>query len=145
MEGGVHMLAGALTGISLSGNPAGIFASAAGALLPDIDTSTSALGRRLPFVSLVTGGHRGWTHSLAGLVLFSFPLLFIFGKDVAAAFAAGYLSHLLLDMLNPAGVRMLWPVPLTLRFCSIPSKSLIWNSVLTIILGIALLLRQITL
>lgn len=144
MQGGVHMLAGALVGTSLSGTPAGIFAAVLGALFPDIDTPESALGRRLPFFSLLGGGHRGWTHSLLGLILFSVPLLFIFNTGIAVVFAAGYLSHLLLDMLNPAGVRIFWPIPLNMRFCSIPSKSAFWNSVLSIIFGIVLFIKWIT-
>lgn len=139
------MLAGAVAGVSLSGTPAGIFAAIMGALFPDIDTPESALGRRLPFFSLLGGGHRGWTHSLVGLVLFSTLLLFVFSIDIAMAFAAGYLSHLLLDMLNPAGVRIFWPFPLSLRFCSIPSRSAFWNSVLCIIFGIVLFLRWVML
>lgn len=145
MRGGTHMLAGAVAGVSMLGSPSGIFVSVIGSLFPDIDTPTSAVGRKIPLFSLIAGGHRGWTHSLMGLILFSAPLLSVFNTEIALAFAAGYISHLLLDMLNPAGVRIFWPIPLTLRFCSIPSKSAIWNSVLSIIFGIVLLVRWVVL
>lgn len=92
-------------------------ASAVGlATLPDIDMD-------LPFVP-----HRGPTHSLLFLALVAGVLGAagwtvgqgswqpLGGSVPAAAFAAGVGavgvgSHLLADMLTPAGVNLLWPVP----------------------------------
>jgi membrane-bound metal-dependent hydrolase YbcI (DUF457 family) len=65
-------------------------------------------------VRLLAGGHRAATHVLpiaAALTVgmyylgasLGFPSLWIW-------FAAGYLSHLLLDMMTPAGLALFWPL-----------------------------------
>ncbi len=87
-------------------------------LLPDIDHPKSLLGQRLRWLSQPIArafGHRGFTHSLlavaAGLWLFqinlpkSSPIL----PDVLQGLTLGYLSHIVADMLTPAGVPLLWP------------------------------------
>ncbi len=89
-------------------------ASAAGALLPDIDHPGSAFGRRVKPVSLLISaifGHRGITHSrLAALAL---GLLLFFKvelmPDWAFGLVIGYLSHLIGDWMTPSGVPLLWP------------------------------------
>jgi len=87
------------------------------ATLPDTD-------QRIPLVP-----HRGPTHSLAFLVVVAAVLGWLgwqagggigatvgVGRVELAAFAAGVGvlgvgSHLLADMLTPAGVNLLWPLP----------------------------------
>jgi membrane-bound metal-dependent hydrolase YbcI (DUF457 family) len=63
-------------------------------------------------------GHRGFGHSLLSLVLFTIVALLISnlfadqGLAVlyAVALAAGYLSHLLLDLVTYEGVPWFWPL-----------------------------------
>jgi inner membrane protein len=87
------------------------------ALVPDIDTTKSWIGRRLWLVSLPlskTVRHRGLTHSLAALGVLSMVLLCIFFAYpewiflYEAAFV-GYFSHILGDFLTREGVSLFWP------------------------------------
>ena len=88
------------------GLPATIFvASAAAAVSPDLD--------------LLVGSHRTYTHSLGAVIavlLVSWILLRrrTYGVAAAAAIAAGYASHPLLDWLgkdtsSPPGLMVFWP------------------------------------
>ncbi|WP_322801514.1 metal-dependent hydrolase [Thermoflexus sp.] len=55
--------------------------------------------------------HRGPTHSLALAVLWSLLGALLWKEPrLAGAWAAGYLSHLLLDALTPQGIPWLWPL-----------------------------------
>jgi membrane-bound metal-dependent hydrolase YbcI (DUF457 family) len=62
-------------------------------------------------------GHRGFGHSLLSLVLFTIAVLLASSQFVdqglavlyAVAFAAGYLSHLVLDFVTYEGVPWFWP------------------------------------
>ena len=87
-------------------------------LLPDIDHPKSVLGQRLKWLSAPIArafGHRGFTHSLlavAGgifLLRIHFPHDWVIPADAFHAMIIGYLSHILADMLTPAGVPLLWP------------------------------------
>ncbi|AOQ23055.1 Inner membrane protein YdjM [Moorella thermoacetica] len=100
---------------------------ALGGLLPDVDHPGSYVGRRVPLVSdavEMAFGHRGATHSLLAVFLFylaaRLAALRFLGVGVAGplalALAAGYLSHLLLDMLNPQAVPLFWPWKARVRF-----------------------------
>lgn len=93
-------------------------------LLPDIDHPKSFLGQRLSWLSKPIArafGHRGFTHSLLAvfvtLALFylKVPQSWIIPADVLQGMVIGYLSHILADMLTPAGVPLLWPC--RWRFC----------------------------
>ena len=110
--------------------------AAIGALTPDLDHPRSALGRRLPFISLPLSrifGHRGFTHSLlAAFLLFLLLLVLVHtshytsSPSMAAAgqgmqpllipFIIGYLSHILGDSLTPSGVPLFWPRKRTYSF-----------------------------
>ncbi|WP_130834900.1 metal-dependent hydrolase [[Erwinia] mediterraneensis] len=87
-------------------------------LLPDIDHPKSVLGQRLKWLSVPIArafGHRGFTHSLlavaAGLWLLqiNIPASWPIPADVLQGMTLGYLSHIVADMLTPAGVPLLWP------------------------------------
>jgi inner membrane protein len=87
-------------------------------LLPDIDHPKSLLGQRLKWISKPVArmfGHRGFTHSLlavfAALTLFylKVPEDWFIPADAIQGMVLGYLSHILADMLTPAGVPLLWP------------------------------------
>lgn len=94
-------------------------------LLPDIDHPKSVLGQRLSWIATPiarTFGHRGFTHSLLAIIVGS--MLFRLGflcawsvpTDVMQAMIIGYFSHLLADMITPAGVPLLWPCRWRFRF-----------------------------
>lgn len=123
MKGLTHLSAGTLAGfiISQAVYPnqsteamAVIALTAAGSVLPDIDIGTSKLGRHIPALSYTIQflfGHRGIFHSL---LLWAIPLFYLhFSFPEYQIFiwscGCGILSHLLLDMLNPAGVPLFWP------------------------------------
>lgn len=81
-------------------------------LLPDIDHPKSLLGQRLKWISKPIAracGHRGFTHSLlavfAALTLFylKVPDSWLIPADAIQGMVLGYLSHILADMLTPAG------------------------------------------
>jgi inner membrane protein len=63
-------------------------------------------------------GHRGFGHSMFSLILFTIIALLISNQFVdqglavlyAVAFAAGYLSHLMLDFVTYEGVPWFWPL-----------------------------------
>ncbi|MEG0579902.1 MAG: metal-dependent hydrolase, partial [Niameybacter sp.] len=55
-------------------------------------------------------GHRKATHSLLAVVSLMGLMYVLFGKNyIGLGVGLGYLSHLLLDMLNPRGVPLLYP------------------------------------
>ena len=86
-----------------------------GALLPDIDHPQSALGRRIPFLSVPIAkvfGHRGITHSILATLAVAFVLTHWSGSrpDIIAPLCIGYLSHLGGDLLTPSGVPLFWPI-----------------------------------
>ncbi|MGP1955930.1 MAG: metal-dependent hydrolase [Arsenophonus sp. NC-PY1-MAG3] len=95
-------------------------------LLPDIDHPKSFLGQRLKWLSIPIAkvfGHRGITHSLlaiiGGSIFFSSDLLsriiIPIPVDFVHSMIVGYTSHLVADMLTPAGIPLLWPC--RRRFC----------------------------
>ncbi len=90
-------------------------------LLPDIDHPKSFLGQRLKWVSKPIArafGHRGFTHSLLAVfaLLATFylkvPDTWIIPADALQGMVLGYLSHIVADMLTPAGVPLTVAVPL---------------------------------
>ncbi len=52
--------------------------------------------------------HRGFSHSLLAMALYSLSLV-LFLKPVVPAFAVSYLTHLALDLLNKKPLRLLYP------------------------------------
>lgn len=102
-----------------------------GSIMPDLDHPRSAVGRLFSFASVPLErkfGHRTVTHSLLGWTIAtgiaaivgilittaeSFASLKMIPTDLivrwVAAFSIGYLSHILIDMLNPRGVQLFWP------------------------------------
>jgi len=111
--------------------------AALGALLPDIDAGTAkiahlSIGRISPLapVSMMARdafGHRGITHSIAGIALFggagaSIAGWFL-GVPGAVALLLGYASHLVGDACTVSGIPVLFPdrtrrfaLPKVLRF-----------------------------
>ena len=93
-----------------------LFIASFASLTPDLD-HPKAFASRSSFASKIirfTTKHRGWTHSLFGLLLFSsaFVLVLHYIKlsvSYAIPFFLGYVSHLISDSLNPTGVMWFWP------------------------------------
>lgn len=91
-----------------------------GALLPDICHSGSKIGRKLPVLSKVINalfGHRTFTHSLLFLVIVAWLLnSFIPNDAVITGFLAGMVSHYVLDMATRNGIKLFFPLSMTVRF-----------------------------
>jgi len=118
-----HFLAGAAAGLLLAGQTdiktAVLSAGVAGiaALLPDIDSPDSKIGRLIPVIPRLfktVAGHRGAMHSAIGAIaMFILVALFLrWGTHVPRLhdlILMGCLSHLVMDSLNPQGVPWLWP------------------------------------
>jgi inner membrane protein len=102
---------------------AAVATAALGSLLPDIDLPTSAVGR--PFFPIAKAineqiGHRTLTHSGIGIMLVLVmlsPLLFV-DALIVWALTIGYVSHLLIDTVNKAGIELLYPSHLRAWFLS---------------------------
>lgn len=99
-----------------------IVAGTLGSLVPDIDEPNSTLGRKVKLLSKgikVIFGHRGILHTPFFLILVSVGLFFalkqcpeeylVLATQASIFFIIGYLSHLVLDTLTPAGIMLLYP------------------------------------
>ncbi len=84
-----------------------------GSILPDIDEKHSRLGKLFPMIPKLFV-HRGFFHSIFLATAITIALSLVV-YQYALAFAAGFLTHLLLDAMTPAGVRPFWPSDLRVR------------------------------
>lgn len=57
-------------------------------------------------------GHRTFTHSVTALALFSLAVWLVYPL-LMPPFAAAFASHLVLDLLNKKGMRILYPLPIS--------------------------------
>ncbi len=91
----------------------------AGSMLPDICHTQSKIGRRFKILSWLVRilfGHRTFTHSLLFTLLIAILLKTIHTPEVYfTAFIGGMASHIILDMLTPRGVKLLYPLPLSVK------------------------------
>lgn len=100
MRGSTHVTAGLAAALLMPNLSIPAMAAVTlGSILPDIDHRDSLVGRHVPILPRLLK-HRGITHSLLFAVL-------CYG--LYPPLGAGVLLHLLLDVLNPAGVALLWP------------------------------------
>ncbi|WP_427340767.1 metal-dependent hydrolase [Caloranaerobacter sp. DY30410] len=81
---------------------------ALGSVLADIDHPSSIIGKFFIPINAVVKHRNGYTHSLLGAFLFTVPILLI-DKVYFVTALVGYISHLLVDTLTPAGVKWLFP------------------------------------
>jgi len=123
MIGHTHAFAGAAAGavVALALHlPVGLLPIAVAigvgtGLLPDIDEPGSTVNRHIPVLGPALGNslrHRTVTHSLitlAALSLLAHTIWPHLAWQWIAVGGAGYGSHLLCDMLTPAGIDLLWP------------------------------------
>lgn len=76
-----------------------------GSVFPDCDHRKAPMGRIIPLWLFFN--HRGFTHSLVALVLFSLPIGIFYSWKWCLLFAAGYLLHLAMDDSTPMRVKWL--------------------------------------
>ena len=84
-----------------------------GSIFVDVDSRGSKIGRRLWFLSWIFK-HRGIVHSLVGCVFVSL-IVGVFNLWAGFGFFIGYVSHLVLDVLTPMGIRLFWPLKFRVR------------------------------
>ncbi|MEG8098837.1 metal-dependent hydrolase [Candidatus Liberibacter brunswickensis] len=93
--------------------------------LPDIDHHKSFISRRInrffiyPYRILK---HRGFTHSIFAVILYGYLVYNTFPSEHETPYQGlqdsliiGYISHLVADIITPAGIQLLWPYHR--RFC----------------------------
>ena len=56
--------------------------------------------------------HRTFTHSVTAMLLFSLAVWLVY-PPLLPGFVAAYASHLVLDLLNKKGMRILYPLPVS--------------------------------
>lgn len=117
MRGATHLAFAGLVGVITSGfgatpDVASGAALAVGALLPDIDTTTSDLGKFVKPVSRILErrfGHRTITHSLLGMAALALATswLLLIHPQAWVWLLLGVATHLILDTCNVVGVPFL--------------------------------------
>ncbi|MBM7691461.1 inner membrane protein [Peribacillus deserti] len=121
MEGKTHIVGGIAAGalyLKTVGTvqPEVLFFTSciAGALLPDICSPTSTIGRMIPLLDRLvskTFGHRTITHSLFMLILtFMVFRLTHLPEAIELGIWIGMASHLVLDAITVKGIQFLWPL-----------------------------------
>ncbi|MCA9375622.1 MAG: metal-dependent hydrolase [Candidatus Doudnabacteria bacterium] len=136
MTGKTHMAVGASTawigamaagaaGVELTTGDAALLVAlgALGALLPDLDAPKSRIHNVFKGLTTPIGyiaKHRNFFHSLLAVAIV-FGASWWFGANelvpgAAFVLAAGYISHIVIDMLTPAGVRVLFPLKAKLHW-----------------------------
>jgi inner membrane protein len=117
--------------VSLATLLVAIGANQIGGIFPDIDQPTAHLWHEIPAGSFIgriitpfLGGHRFISHSLVGLILVGYGLVFLLAwihtvllvdmNIVWNAFMIGYLSHLIADTFTIEGVPWLFPLGIKL-------------------------------
>jgi len=98
----------ALVLLFLNINPVFIIVFVIAALLPDIDSPFSKIGKKVKIVNYLFA-HRGFFHSLFALLIFTI-LLYFFDVFIATAFFSGYFLHLLLDSFTKQGIFLFYPL-----------------------------------
>jgi membrane-bound metal-dependent hydrolase YbcI (DUF457 family) len=74
-----------------------------GSVFPDCDHRKAPMGRILPM--WIFFNHRGFTHTITSLVLFSLPIGIFYKWEWAGLFALGYLLHLAMDDSTPMRIK----------------------------------------
>ena len=107
MQGKTHLVYGVAAGLAVSGDWRGAALGGLAALLPDwVQINVPWLGETVKGFT----GHRGISHWLwTPLALAYLARLYAVPDSAILTFCAGYLSHLLLDLLAD-GIPFLWPL-----------------------------------
>jgi len=124
MTGNTHILGGITAGLAFAQisnyDPLILVGSSViGALIPDICHSGSKIGRTFRITSKVVNkifGHRSFTHSLLFLLLMSVVMnTYISNESITAGVLLGMVSHYLLDMATKNGIKLFFPLKITVR------------------------------
>jgi len=95
-------------------------AGVVGALLPDICHGGSKIGRTFRITSKIVNtlfGHRSFTHSLLFLLLMAILMnTYVPNESITAGILVGMASHYVLDMATKNGIKLLFPLKITVRF-----------------------------
>lgn len=99
-----------------------------GALIPDLDQSTSQIWKNIRggsslgvLISPLLGGHRFISHSILGILIFGFLFKFLLNmigsfvlvdmNIVWITFMIGFISHLVMDTFTKEGIAWFFPIP----------------------------------
>lgn len=136
----VIVISNPLPKISLATALVALAANMIGGIAPDVDQPTAPFWRNLPIGSMfgkffgkMLGGHRFLSHSILGVLLFSFLFRIVLNvlhpsfpnlnMDIIwSAFMIGFVSHLVMDSFSKEGVPWLLPIPI--KFGIPPIQSL---------------------
>jgi len=143
MMGLTHTLAGLIIALIGKGHWTGdnlaIVMVMLGALLPDIDSENSIIGRKIKAAAKLLS-HRGFTHSLAGMLVFvaliQAALLAAGIQTSIAAFMYGYLSHLMIDAITVKGIEPFYPLKIRVNG-PIETDSIYEKLIFTMLLALA--------
>lgn len=80
-----------------------------GSLLPDIDTSTSTLGRFVPFIGAIIP-HRTITHTIWIILIFGIGIFCFGGNAYIIAVWIGYILHVVEDTFSKQGIAWFYPI-----------------------------------
>ncbi|MGE7094516.1 metal-dependent hydrolase [Lysinibacillus sp. NPDC048646] len=125
MQGNTHIVGGITASLAFAqisnDNPFVLVgAGIVGALMPDICHGGSKIGRTFPIISKIVNklfGHRSFTHSLLFLFLVVTLLhSFIPYEAITAGILVGMVSHIVLDMGTKQGVKLFFPINISVRF-----------------------------
>ena len=87
--------------------------------------------------------HRGIVHTPFFLLVSIVLLYLVADKPTTFAFGAGFLSHLLLDVITPAGILLLYPIPIFYTLNLAPYSNIIANlGIIAASLGAMLLYKS---
>lgn len=90
--------------LNLETLPVLIAFSTAGGLIADIDHAGSTLGKKTKVFAMIFS-HRGFTHTLWFMAMVCFVLSLFVSVYPLIFFGLGMLSHLICDILTPAGLK----------------------------------------
>ena len=122
MTGKTHISCGLLIGaLSINYFHTEIFTSVTimtlaviSSIFPDICHTRSIIGRRFKLISFIVRmlfGHRTFTHSLLFMIIIGALLVFIQSPTrYIVTIMLGLISHVILDMLTPKGVKLFYPL-----------------------------------
>ncbi|MGE7623191.1 metal-dependent hydrolase [Viridibacillus sp. NPDC096237] len=125
MTGNTHIIGGITAGLAFAQvsnyDPIVLVGfSVVGALIPDICHSGSKIGRTFRITSKIVNkifGHRSFTHSLLFLFLMAMVMnTYISNESITAGVLIGMVSHYMLDMATKNGIKLLFPLNITVRF-----------------------------
>ena len=116
IAGSAALVASTAMHLSTTAAVAAVTAACVGGLLPDIDHKNSTISKEMKVTSFVArsvSSHRGLFHApllwciLGAILYFALPEPYCL---LVAPVMLGVASHLLLDILNPTGIPLLWPI-----------------------------------